>query len=415
MTKEPVEIHLPKLGESILSATVVQWFKKEGDLVERDETLLEVATDKINSEIPSPVAGVLVKIMVEPDQEVEVGAALAVVALDQGAYQATAIDHTQEEKPSAPCPLQAMSKKSKEETNTFLTPAVARLVEMHRLSRKDLEAISGSGHGGRITRRDVELFVAGQKSETKSAPVVSAYKMQEKEVEYIRMTPMRKAIADHMALSSQEIPHATVVMEVDVTALMKMIVEKKDKFLQEHGCKLTVTSFFVKAIAMARNKFPLVNASLVKEEGTIAVKADVNIGVAVSIDADQGLVVPVIRACQRLTLAQIAKSLTSLADRARRKQLKPDDVTGGTITLTNFGMSGASIGFPIIHHLEAAIVGAGVIKKRVMVMDDDSLAIRQMMFVSLAFDHRIMDGMYACAFLQEFKDFLENKERFDSV
>lgn len=412
MTKEPVEIHLPKLGESILSATVVQWFKKEGDLVERDETLLEVATDKINSEIPSPVAGVLVKIMVEPDQEVEVGAALAVVALDQEASKGSAPLSTQGVKTSSsPCPLQAGHQRNQEETNTFLTPAVARLVETHRLSRKDLEAISGSGHGGRITRRDIELFVASKKSGKPSA-FVAPPKMQEKEVEYIRMTPMRKAIADHMALSSQEIPHATVVMEVDVTALMKMIADHKEQFLREHGCKLTVTSFFVKAIAMARNKFPLVNASLVKEEGTIAVKADVNIGVAVSIDADQGLVVPVIRACQRQTLAQIAQNLTSLADRARHKQLKPDDVTGGTITLTNFGMSGAAIGFPIIHHLEAAIVGAGVIKKRVMVMEDDSLAIRQMMFVSLAFDHRIMDGMYACAFLQEFKDFLEDKERF---
>lgn len=338
-------IPLPKLGESIVSATVVQWFKKPGDRVKRDEPLLEVSTDKVNSEIPSPVEGVLHEVLAQVGQEVEVGASLA--TLQTGAVE--------------------------------FSPAVACLLKEKGLSAADAEAIPRSGEGGRLTKRDVEAFAGSG-------------------LERIPMTPLRKAIAENMVKSFYEAPHASLMTEVDVTALMRRIREP-----QPDGVKLTVTPFLVHAMAKALQAFPLLNASLDGE--TIVLKKQVNLGIAVSVD--QGVMVPVIRGANSLGIPALAKKIGELAEKARTQALLPDEVREGTITLTNFGMTGVLMGTPIIRSPEVAIVGVGAIAKRVAVMPDDSLAIRQMMYVTLTFDHRVLDGLYGCGFLGEFKRILQ--------
>ncbi len=390
---EEYKIVLPKLGESIVSATIVQWFKKEGDSVVLDEPLLEVSTDKVNSEIPSPVAGVLKKIFAFPDQELQVGDTLAVID-----RTASAKPVTQEQvKPV----FEQLPSESEQRNDDFLSPAVLRAAKEKGISLETLQKIKGTGAGGRITRQDVENF-----SETKKAPSSSPCplaKMQETGVERLKMTGMRKAIADNLVKSFYGAPHATLIQEIDVTAVMKCIQKNKEAFLSRHGAKLTVTAFVLQALGRALHEFPLLNSSL--EQDTIVIKKHVNIGVAVSIE--QGLIVPVVKNCQKLSLSDIAKAVQSLSEKARQGKLAPDDVLEGTVTVTNFGMSGVSIGVPIIRYPEVAIIGIGAIKKQVRVMEEDVLAIRSMMHLSLTFDHRIIDGMYGCAFLSSLQKHLE--------
>ncbi len=355
-----------------MSATVVNWLVQVGDLVILDQPLLEVATDKVNSEIPSPVAGRVQKILVLEDAEIEIGTPLILIATEGFI----------EEKP-LPCPalLEGFS------------PAIVRLAQVEGLDMATLRQIKGSGEGGRITKKDVELFLeAGRKS----APVGKE--------ERVKMSSMRKAIAENMVRSFYEAPHASLIAEVDVTEVMRLIEESKAKFFETHGVKLTITSFIIHALTKALQKFPMINASLEKE--TIVMKRYINMGLAVNVD--KGLVVPVIKNCQERNIASLAKAVVDLSNRARAHKLAPDDVQEGTITLTNFGMTGALIGVPIIHHPEVAIIGVGAIQKRVVVREDDSLAVRQMVYVTLTFDHRVIDGIYGCHFLESFKEQLES-------
>ena len=372
------KITLPKLGESIVSATVVQWFKKVGDRVERDEPLLEVSTDKVNSEIPSPVAGILHEILAEANQELQVGEPLAVIAAKSIAPLA------------APAQATVASADFPQE-NTLLSPAVLRLLQERKIPLSEVDKIPCSGQGGRLTKQDVEGYL----------PKTGC-------IERVPMTPLRKAIADNMVKSFYEAPHASLITEVDVTALVKVIAEKKQVFLQEHGAKLTITPFVARAIARATKAYPLINSSL--ESDTIVMKRFVNLGVAVSVD--QGVMVPVVRGCQALSLPEISKQIAELADKARTHKLSPQDIQEGSITMTNFGMTGTLIGVPIIRYPEVAIVGLGAITKKVMAMADDSIAIRSVMMVSLTFDHRVLDGLYGCGFLKELKKHLEEDVSF---
>jgi len=373
------KITLPKLGESIVSATIVQWFKKVGDRIERDEALLEVSTDKVNSEIPSPVAGVLQEILAETGQELQVGEALAVIATNGAAVVVAPVQTMA----SPPAPSQE---------NTLLSPAVLRLLQEKKIPLSDVDKIPRSGEGGRLTKKDVEEYCPVAPCSLKAATI-----------ERVPMTPLRKAIADNMVKSFYEAHHASLITEVDVTALVKLIAEKKQTFLQEHGIKLTITAFVARAIARAIKAYPLINSSL--ESDTIVMKRFVNLGVAVSVD--QGVMVPVVRGCQGLSLLEISKQITELADKARTHKLSPQDIQEGSITMTNFGMTGIHIGVPIIRYPEVAIVGLGAITKKVMAMPDDSIAIRSMMMVTLTFDHRVLDGLYGCGFLKELKKHLE--------
>ncbi|HSX25709.1 MAG TPA: dihydrolipoamide acetyltransferase family protein [Chlamydiales bacterium] len=371
---EAIKITLPKLGESIVSATVVQWFKKVGDRVELDEPLLEVSTDKVNSEIPSPVAGILQQILAQPSQELLVGEVLAVVSTSTAMPACAAVVSP------APAPAAASG-----EMGDFLSPSVMRVLNEKGIALSEINQIPRTGQGGRLTKKDVEDY--------KKCP----------NTERVRMTSLRKAIADNMVRSFYEAPHASVITEVDVTNLVKIIQEQKQPFLQKHGSKLTITPFVARAMTRALQAFPLINASL--DGDTILMKRFVNLGIAVSVE--QGVMVPVIRSCQQLSLPEIAKQIAELAEKARSHTLAPQDVQEGSITLTNFGMTGTLIGIPIIRYPEVAIVGLGAITKKVMAMADETIAIRSTMMVSLTFDHRVLDGLYGCGFLNELKKHLE--------
>lgn len=366
---ELVDVFLPKLGESILEAKVVQWLKKEGDLVSVDEPLLEVATDKVNSEIPSPVSGILHQCMVKADETVAVGGILVKISKDITC-----------------CTVE------KKQNN--ISPAVLQLAQQKGISLDTLNNLKGSGEAGRLTKKDLEKFIES----TRKAP-------EEKGEERIKLSGMRKIIADNMVKSFYEAPHASLVLEADVTKVMQIISREKEKFQEKHGVKLTITTFLIQAVTRALKKFPLLNASLENEE--IVMKHFVNIGIAVHIDSENGLIVPVLKNCHEKDQASIAASLSDLSSRARSGRLLPDEITGGTITITNFGMQGALIGVPIIRYPEVAIIGAGKIQKRVVAHEDNSFSIREMIYLTLTFDHRIINGIYGCQFLEECKKLLE--------
>lgn len=389
MTEE-IRVTLPKLGESILNATVVQWFKKVGDSIKRDEPLLEVSTDKVNSEIPSPVSGVLKEICARPEQDLTVGDLLAVIATSDVVAAV----------PKTAAPQTAPSSTSSERRD-YYSPAILRLAREQGLDFSQLEKISGTGSGGRITKQDLENYLAHKKTTPLSMGLPCSAAAVD--VERVKMSAMRKAIADNMVRSFYEAPHASLICEVDVTEPLKLIQKERDAILAKHGVKLTISSFVARAIAKGLQEFPFLNSSL--EGDTIVVKRFVNLGVAVSVE--QGILVPVIKHCQTLHLLEIAKELANLSQKARQGALSPDDVKEGTITLTNFGMSGVQIGIPIIRYPEVAIVGVGAIQKRVVPLEDDVLAIRSTMHLSLTFDHRVLDGMYGCGFLASVKKHLE--------
>jgi len=395
------KITLPKLGESIVSATVVQWFKKVGEPVQLDEPLLEVSTDKVNSEIPSPVSGILKEILAHPDQELKVGEGLAVIAQKAQATQATP-----SLKPLAPSQEQEGQGGEKKE---FFSPALLRQARESGIGLEELSRISGTGEGGRVTKKDLEAYLSQKQkvpcpfSPSKPQPQPSF------EIERLKMTGMRKAIAENMVRSFYEAPHASLVGEVDVSNILKLIQKEKEAFFAKHGAKLTITSFVARAIVKALQEFPLLNSSL--EQDTIVVKRFVNLGVAVSVD--QGVMVPVIKQCHRLSLPSIAKAIQDLSQKARSSHLSPDDVADGTITMTNFGMSGALIGIPIIRYPEVAIVGVGAVHKKVVALEDDLFGVRSMMHICITFDHRVLDGMYGCGFLASLKKHLEEDIRLE--
>jgi len=389
------QVTLPKLGESILGATIVRWLKKVGDPVALDEPLVEVATDKVNSEIPSPVAGVLQQILAQVDQEIEVGAPLAIIG--QGAEQ-----------PSVAAPVAPTQQVVREDA---FSPAVLRVAQQEGIDLSTLRQIEGTGEGGRVTKRDIDLYLKNRRHAgcpgrpQAAAPLCSSQAPATPQAgeERVPLTGMRKAIAENMVKSFYEAPHASFITEIDVTEPMRLIAEQKERFLQTHGAKLTITSFIVQALSKALQNFPMLNASL--EGETIICKRYINIGIAVNLD--KGLIVPVVKNCQDRNLVSIAKTIAEVSQKARSHKLLPDEVKHGTFTLTNFGMTGTLIGVPIIRHPEVAIMGVGAVQKRVVVRDDDALAIRQMLYISLTFDHRVVDGVYVCDFLSAFKGHLE--------
>jgi 2-oxoglutarate dehydrogenase E2 component (dihydrolipoamide succinyltransferase) len=273
------------------------------------------------------------------------------------------------------------------------------------ISLDELESVPRSGEGGRLSKKDVEdyaLHRTTQKKEVCAQPKTSLPCTLQ--TERVKMTPLRKAIAENMVKSFYEAPHASLVTEVDVTKAVKQIQSEKESFQAKHGVKLSITTFVARAMTQAIHAFPLINSSL--EGDTIVMKRFINLGIAVSVD--QGVMVPVIKNAQSLDLPQLAKAISLVANKARSHELTLDDVQGGSITLTNFGMMGTLIGIPIIRYPEVAIVGLGAIHKKVVVMDDETLAIRSIMNVSLTFDHRVLDGLYGCGFLNELKKHLES-------
>jgi 2-oxoglutarate dehydrogenase E2 component (dihydrolipoamide succinyltransferase) len=406
---EEIKITLPKLGESILGATVVRWFKQPGEYIELDEPLLEVSTDKVNSEIPSPTAGVLKQIYAQPDQELKVGELLAVVAAGVAAFSS-------EDEEEAPPVFIAQETEKSNEMKDFFSPALLRLAREKGVGLEEIDKISGTGQGGRVTKKDLELYLERRIAQSKPCPIAARKAVVaplttgvSTDIERLKMTGMRKAIAENMTRSFYQAPHATLVTEIDVTAALKLIQKEKENFIAKFGCKLTITSFVARALVKALQEFPLINSSL--EDDTILVKRFVNLGIAVSVD--QGLMVPVIKHCQRMGLTDIAKAVGEMSQKAKTGQLTHDHVTEGTITMTNFGMSGVLIGVPIIRFPEVAIVGVGAIHKKVVPLEQDTFGVRSIMHASLTFDHRVLDGMYGCGFLGALKKHLEEEVKLD--
>ena len=373
--QDDIKIFLPKLGESILSATVVKWHKKVGDLIDLDESLLEVATDKVNSEIPSPTKGILKEILAKESEEIHVGEALCIIASEN-------TSHVIETKSEIP-------KKSEVDNENFLSPVAKVLAKNHNLSIDELKNISRTGAGGRLSKKDIETYLKSDK-ETKN--------------ENIEMNFTRKAIAKAMVKAHREIPTASIFSKVNISNIMKLIAKEKKSFLKKNGYKLTITSFLAKAIAHASEMFPLTNSSY--QNDNILIKKNVNLGIAVNVAT--GLVVPNIKLSETKNITEIAKEVSILGEKARTNSLSPIDIENGTITMTNFGMGGALIGIPIIKHPESVIIGVGAIAKEVVVSEDNQMKIADTLMITVTFDHRVFDGMYGCSFLKCIKDFLEN-------
>ncbi|ANH78322.1 dihydrolipoamide acetyltransferase family protein [Candidatus Chlamydia sanziniae] len=384
------EFRFPKIGETGSGGFIVRWLKNLGDSVAKDEPLVEVSTDKIATELTSPAAGKLVRCCVVEGEEVIAGQVLAMLEVEGVSAE--------ESNSSSSMQISCTESSCSQSSLGWFSPAVLGLAQREGVNFEALQKIRGSGKGGRVTRRDLEAYI----SETREATSTMSFQGEENR---IPMSPLRCAIAASLAKSSDEVPHASLIVDVDVTDLMNLIAGERERFVATHGVKLTITSFIVQCLATALRQFPLLNGSL--DGTTIVMKKSINVGIAVNLNKE-GVVVPVIRNCQDRGLVSIAKALADLSSRARMNKLDLSEVQEGSVTVTNFGMTGALIGMPLIRYPEIAILGIGTIQKRVIVRDDDSLAIRKMVYVTLTFDHRVLDGIYGSEFLTSLKNRLES-------
>lgn len=432
-----VDVVMPKMGESVMEGTVLEWKKKVGDTVELDETLLEISTDKVDSEVPSPAAGVLAEILVQEGDTVDVGTAIAVIASGDGVAAAPAESPTptptpQSEPAPAPAPVVAPAAPSeasgpiprRSDSGRFYSPLVRSIAEQEGISLSELENVPGSGAEGRVTKKDVLGYVKSRGAQPATAPrsegaapskfveapapVKDASEYGDR-IEVIEMDRMRQIIAEHMRRSKDTSAHVTSFTEIDVTNLVKLREKNRKAFEQREGVKLTYTPFFVHAAVESLRQYPLLNSSV--EGKRILVKKDFHIGIAVAIGT-RGLLVPVVRDAGQKNLAGIAHAVSDLAERARNKQLLPDELQGGTFTVTNVGSLGSLMGTPVINQPQVAILSPGKIQKKPVVIEHpdlgDTIAIRHMMFVSLSYDHRIIDGAMAAAFLQAYTKIIES-------
>lgn len=429
-----VELLMPQMGESITEATVARWKKQIGESVTKDETILEISTDKVDSEVPAPASGILVEIKVEEGTLVPVKSLLAVIDTEGKASAASPKATTKEpakstapedSKPPATPKTPSTSEMSEPTAKgSKHSPLVQQLAEKHGLSTADLDSIPASGVGGRLTKEDL-LFYVEYKKNSKSTPAAKAPSPAKSESspsssvarnidfgssdkKIIPMDTMRKAIAEHMVRSKHTSPHVYTIQECDVSRVSKWRQQNKDAFKKKEGFNLSFTPFFLEAAVRALLKFPYVNSSV--DGDKIVLKKHVGLGCAVALgDAEKGfsLIVPVIRNAEEKNFVGLARSLNDLALKARSKKLVPDEVSGGTFTITNPGIFGTVIGTPIINQPQAAILCLGAIQKRVVV-EDDMIAIRERCFITLSYDHRVIDGSLSGSFLAEIRNFIEN-------
>lgn len=419
-----VEILMPELGESIHEGTVSRWLKKVGEFVKEDEPVVEIMTDKVNTELPSPASGILSQILIPEGGTVEVFKAMGLIAEDGDAATeakssepvAVAKEEAKAPAASAPTPAPSAPAASSSERLWF-TPLVRSMAKANNISEQSLAGIAGTGANGRVTKKDLESFLAGG---GKSASKPAAAPLEAKPVaptvagldqELIPLVGMRKMIADAMVRSSQ-VPTVTTMMLVDVTNMVSFRERNKDSFLEQFGVKLTYTPFFLKAMAEALIEFPMVNSALMPDN-TIVKNNAAHIGISVALgkNGDEGLIVPVLRDCHKKTVIEIAKDLEAVAKKARSNQLGVPDIQGGTFTLSNPGSYGALFGTPMINAPQAAIAGVYAITKQPVVIND-MIAIRSMMYLVLTYDHRLIDGLVAGKFLQSVKAKLEGFDFF---
>ena len=414
---------MPQLGESVVEGTLSKWLKKEGDPVNEFEPLMEVNTDKVDTEIPAPASGVVLKLLIPEGTTVKAGTLLAVI----GQPGETVSPGGAAAPVAAPAITPAPALAGKRDLG-FISPVVARMADEYKI---DLQLVSGTGQNGRITKKDVLDYIEKMKSapgerapgerETRpytpapiaapQLPVTSALEpisnfqspiSPSPGDEFIPVVGMRKSIAEHMVRSEHTAPHVTSVFEVDMSRVLAHRAANKASFARD-GVDLTLTPYFVAAVVAGLKAVPIVNSQWAEDK--IILKREVNVGIAVALD--EGLIVPVIKNADEKSLLRLAREVNDLAQRARGKALKPDEVVGGTFTITNHGVSGSLFATPIISQPQTGILGVGVIQKRVVVTSGDAIAIRPMVYISLTFDHRVTDGATADRFLAKVKETLE--------
>jgi len=440
-----IELLLPKMGESVAEATIIKWVKKEGEAVKADEPIIEIATDKVDSEVPSPEDGVLLKCLVKEGDVVHVGQPIALISTGASATAApasaapaataapaavtTPVAHVEAAAIADPLAVEVLKNGP---SGKFYSPLVRNIAKEEGVSMGELESIAGSGQGGRVTKEDVLAFIANRSkggsapvapasavasapaASTASAAPVAAAPAHKPAVfvgandEIVEMDRMRKLIADHMVMSVQTSPHVTSYVEADVTNMVMWRAKVKKTFEQKHKTKLTFTPLFIEAVARAIKDFPGVNVSI---DGTkIIYRRDINVGMAAALPSGN-LIVPVIKNADQLNLVGLASKVNDLADRARANKLSPDEIQGGTYTLTNVGTFGNVMGTPIINQPQVAILAVGAIRKKPAVIETpygDTLGIRHMMFLSHSYDHRVVDGALGGSFVRRVADYLES-------
>lgn len=418
---------MPKLGESIIEATITRWIKKPGDMIEEDDPIVEIATDKVDSEIPSPVQGILSDIKYKEGDVVEVGKVIAIIETESGVSDSssttsTTIDVPKDKGLKEPVAIPVIEdftddqpiQSSEFETDRFYSPLVRNIAKAEGVSGNELAKIAGTGKDGRLTKDDLMAYL--EKRKTIPVPPATAipavthatHATAHQGDEIVEMDRMRKLIADHMVMSKQVAPHVTSFIEVDVTNMVQWRDKIKDEFFKREKEKITFTPIFIEAATQAIKEFPGVNASV--DNYNIILRKNINIGMAAALPSGN-LIVPVIKNADQKSLLGLAKEVNSYAEKARKNKLDPDDIQGGTFTITNLGTFGSISGTPIINQPQVAILGLGVIRKRPVVLETeqgDVIAIRQMVILSLAYDHRVVDGALGGKFLQKMQQILES-------
>ena len=423
-----VELIMPKMGESIMEATILRWLKKPGDRIGQDESVLEVATDKVDTEVPCMYAGTLVSILAQEGEVVPVGKAIAIIeaegvkASPAPARPAAPLKEMPVSNPapvvSAPISLPEVRPAAANgvagRSRRFYSPLVKTMAQAEKIAISELDTIPGTGAGGRLTKRDLVSFLQYRRpAATVSAPHVHVPLVPASisaDDEILQMDRMRKMIAERMVDSKRVSPHVTSFVEADMTSIVKWRDQAKHEFQQKYGEALTFTPFFVEAVARAIRDFPMINIQV--DGDRIVKKKDINIGVAVALPSGN-LIVPVIRHADRLDLTELAKAVNDLARRGRENRLKPDDLSGGTYTISNVGSFGNVMGTPIIMQPQVAILAIGAIIKKPAVVETpegDIIAIRHKMFLSHSYDHRVIDGALGGSFVRRVADYLEKAE-----
>ena len=438
-----VELIMPKMGESVAEATIISWHKEVGESIEMDETIVEIATDKVDSEVPSSLEGTLVEKLFDVDAVVKVGEPFAIIETDAEESNSPAATAAKEEViPQAEEVAQQVEEVIEQVTESiskientgerFYSPLVRSIATEEGITVEELDTINGSGKDGRVTKNDLLQHLENRtsgKTDTPSpkvavstpppspAPKVSTPPKVSisGDSEIVEMDRMRKLIADHMVMSKQTSPHVTSFVEADVTTVVNWRNKIKGEFKQREGQNITFTPIFIEAVAKAIKDFPMINVSV---DGTnIVVHKNVNIGMAAALPSGN-LIVPVVKGADQMNLMGITKTVNDLANRARNNQLKPDEIQGGTFTITNVGSFGNVMGTPIINQPQVAILAVGAIKKKPAVIETphgDLIGIRHMMFLSLSYDHRVVDGALGGSFLRKVADYLEQFDANTSI
>jgi 2-oxoglutarate dehydrogenase E2 component (dihydrolipoamide succinyltransferase) len=431
-----VEIEMPKMGESVMEGTIIKWYKKVGEKINKDETIFEISTDKVDTEIPSPVEGTLAEILIGEQETVSVGTIVAKISTGSETVVSTKKETVTKKKVEVPVSMHdnfakaevVEREKMKVDGSGFYSPLVLSIAQKENVSFDELRKISGTGLEGRVTKKDILSYIESrgkqkpaskpieEKKERTAAPSPSFIPSEVRTVSYgsgierIPMDNIRQRIMDHMVASRDTSVHVMSMIEVDMSRVQNFIQQNKDEFQQKYGVKLTYMAFIAQACVKAIKAHPLMNSTI--DGNTILQKSFVNLGIAVAIEPT-GLIVPNIKGAEQLNLIGLAKAINDLAFRSRNKKLTPDDISGGTFTITNYGVFGTVFGTPIINQPEVAILGVGaVIKKPIVVSVDgsDSIAIRPVMALTLSHDHRLIDGMLGGMFIKHLKETLENFE-----